>query len=82
VFDTYQECWHNSLHCSLRPAGQQQQQQQQRQLQFARSLVHSELSWWGLKSSLHLHAAHMHYGGHYSFSYFINSLHCLFLEQS
>jgi hypothetical protein len=30
------------------------------------SLVHSELSWWGLKSSLHLQVAHTHYGSHYS----------------
>jgi hypothetical protein len=35
------------------------------------SLVHSELSWWGLKSSLHLHLAHTHYGSHYSSTYFI-----------
>jgi uncharacterized membrane protein len=33
---------------------------------YACSLVHSELSWWGLKSSLHLHVAHMHYRSHYS----------------
>jgi hypothetical protein len=33
---------------------------------FACSLVHSELSWWGVKSSLHLHVAHMHYCSHYS----------------
>jgi hypothetical protein len=33
---------------------------------YACSLVQSELSWWGLKSSLHLHVAHMHYGSHYS----------------
>jgi hypothetical protein len=32
------------------------------------SLVHSELSWWGLKSSLHLHVAHTHYCSHYSVS--------------
>jgi hypothetical protein len=36
------------------------------------SLVHSELSWWGLKSFLHLHVAHTHYGSHYSFRYVIN----------
>jgi hypothetical protein len=32
------------------------------------SLVHSELSWWGLKRSLHLqlHVAHMHHCSHYS----------------
>jgi hypothetical protein len=33
---------------------------------YACSLVHSELSWWGLKSSLQLHIAHMHCGSHYS----------------
>jgi hypothetical protein len=33
---------------------------------YAFSLVHNELSWWGLKSSLHLHIAHMHCGSHYS----------------
>jgi hypothetical protein len=33
---------------------------------YACSLVHSELSWRGLKSSLHLHGAHMHCGSHYS----------------
>jgi hypothetical protein len=38
---------------------------------YACSLVHSELSWWGLKSSLHLRVAHTHYGSHYSFRYFI-----------
>jgi hypothetical protein len=38
---------------------------------YACGLVHSELSWWGLKSSLHLHVAHTHYGSHYSFKYFI-----------
>jgi hypothetical protein len=38
---------------------------------YACSLVHSELSWWGLKSSLHLHVGHTHYGSHYSFRYFI-----------
>jgi hypothetical protein len=30
------------------------------------SLVHDEPSWWALKSSLHLHVAHMHYCSHYS----------------
>jgi hypothetical protein len=29
-------------------------------------LGHSKLSWWGLRSSLHLHVAHMHYRSHYS----------------
>jgi hypothetical protein len=33
---------------------------------YACSLVHSELSCRGLKSSLHLHVAHTHYGSHYS----------------
>jgi hypothetical protein len=33
------------------------------------SLVHSELSWWRLKSSLHLHVAHTHYGSHDSSRY-------------
>jgi hypothetical protein len=33
---------------------------------YACSLVHSELSWWGLKSYLQLHVAHMHYCSHYS----------------
>jgi hypothetical protein len=33
---------------------------------YACSLVHSELSWWGLKSSLQSHIAHMHCGSHYS----------------
>jgi hypothetical protein len=35
-------------------------------------LVYSELSWWGLKSSLHLHVAHTHYGSHYRFRFFID----------
>jgi hypothetical protein len=43
---------------------------------YACSLVHSEQSWWGLKSSLHLHVAHTHYGSHYSFRYFINTSLC------
>jgi hypothetical protein len=30
------------------------------------SLVHSELSWWEFKTSLHLHVAHTHNGSHYS----------------
>jgi hypothetical protein len=33
---------------------------------YACSLVQSELSWWGLESSFHLHVAHMHCGSHYS----------------
>jgi hypothetical protein len=39
---------------------------------YACSLVHSELSWWGLKSSLHLHVAHIHYGSRQG--YFIEIL--------
>jgi hypothetical protein len=35
---------------------------------YACSLVHSELSWWGLQSSLHSHVAHFRASGgsHYS----------------
>jgi hypothetical protein len=40
---------------------------------YACSLVRSELSWWGLKSSLQSHVAHTHYGSHYSFRSLINS---------
>jgi hypothetical protein len=50
------------LKWSIGLTGQQQQQDQQLHLH----LVHSELSWWGLKSSLHLRVAHMHYCSHYS----------------
>jgi hypothetical protein len=35
-------------------------------LSYACSLVHTGLSWWGLKSSVHLHVAHEHHGSHYS----------------
>jgi hypothetical protein len=37
------------------------------------SLVHSELSWWGLKRSVHLHVAHTHHGSHYSVRSVINT---------
>jgi hypothetical protein len=43
---------------------------------YACSLVHSELSWWGIKSFLHLHVAHTHYGSHYSFEYFMYDYWC------
>jgi hypothetical protein len=46
------------------------------------SLVHSELSCWGLISSLHLHVAHTHYGSHYSFRYFIYSVPALFANMA
>jgi hypothetical protein len=52
---------------------------------YARSLVHSELSWWGLKSSLHLPVAHTHYGSQYNNRSFINiapRLHCVALVVS
>jgi hypothetical protein len=36
---------------------------------------YSELSWWGLKSSLPLHAAHTHCGSHYSVKSLYQQLH-------
>jgi hypothetical protein len=32
---------------------------------YACSLVHSELSWWGLKSSMHSHVARLHHCSHH-----------------